>query len=150
MMLNAMFIMMMSTVLYTQVMPESKEKIKSRMLLHLNIKVGKHIFAASVADSHTSQALIQLLPLTLSMEELNGNEKYGDLPKALPTAEASPGTIEKGDIMLYGSRTLVVFYDSFRTPYRYTRIGRIDDVKELAEALGEGKIAVELSSPVKP
>ncbi len=27
------------------------------------------------------------------MEELNGNEKYSQLPKALPTNESRPGTI---------------------------------------------------------
>ena len=36
------------------------------------------------------------------------------------------------------SKTLVVFYETFRSSYSYTRIGRIADSAELARALGPG------------
>jgi hypothetical protein len=48
------------------------------------------------------------------------------------------GTIRTGDVMLYGNDTLVVFYKSFPSNYRYTRIGRITKVEALAQALGPG------------
>jgi hypothetical protein len=63
----------------------------------------------------------------LEMEELNGNEKKKELPKALPTDSIRPGTIRNGDLLLWGSSTLVVFYLTFDSPYSYTRIGRVDD-----------------------
>ena len=70
------------------------------------------------------------------MAELNGNEKHDDLSQTLPTDASRPGTIHSGDLMLYGSNTVVVFYETFRSPYDYTRLGRVDDPSELGRALG--------------
>ncbi|HZR03499.1 MAG TPA: cyclophilin-like fold protein, partial [Burkholderiales bacterium] len=80
----------------------------------------------------------QLLPQALDMSELNGNEKYARLPRSLPTNAVRPGTIHRGDVLLYGRDALVVFYETFESNYSYTRIGRIADSAGLAEALGSG------------
>jgi len=77
------------------------------------------------------------------MRELNGNEKYFDLPNNLPTNASNPGTIQTGDLMLYGSNTLVLFYKTFSTSYNYTRLARIDNSSGLATALGSGNITVK-------
>ena len=83
--------------------------------------VGERRFAITLDDNAAARAFAKLLPLTLDMAELNGNEKTVDLPKALPTNARRPGTIRNGDLMLYGSNTLVVFYLTFDSAYRYTR-----------------------------
>ena len=80
--------------------------------------------------------------MTLEMIELNDNEKYVRLPSSLPANASNPGTIQAGDLMLYGSNTLVLFYESFSTSYTYTKIGRIDDASGLAAALGTGNVKV--------
>jgi hypothetical protein len=80
--------------------------------------------------------------MRINMVELNGNEKYADLSRRLPTAASNPGTIQNGDLMLYGSSTLVLFYKTFSTSYSYTKLGRIDDVAGLAAALGAGDVEV--------
>ena len=74
------------------------------------------------------------------MVALNGNEKYADLSRSLPTAAANPGTIQAGDLMLYGSSTVGLFYNTFSTSYSYTKLGRIDNVTGLVTALGAGNL----------
>ena len=80
--------------------------------------------------------------MTINMTELNGNEKYSDLSKNLPTNSSNPGTIKAGDLMLYGSNTLVLFYKNFPTSYSYTKIGHIDNVSGLVAALGSESVTV--------
>ena len=81
----------------------------------------------------------------LDMSELNGNEKHGELPKALPANTSRPETIRNGDLMLYGSDTLVVFYLTFNSSYSYTRLGRVDNPDGLAQALGPRGVRVLFS-----
>ena len=106
------------------------------------IKVGNETFTATLEDNPTANAFKALLPVTLRMTELNGNEKYFRLSGTLPTNASNPGKIQTGDLMIYGQNTLVLFYEAFSTSYSYTRLGRIDDPAGLAAALGSGDITV--------
>ena len=108
--------------------------------------VGERRFAVTLADNAAARAFAAQLPLTLDMSELNGNEKHGQLPKALPANPSRPGTIRNGDLMLYGSDTLVVFYLTFDSSYSYTRLGRVDDPDGLSQALGPRGIRVMFST----
>jgi hypothetical protein len=108
----------------------------------IQIKIGEKKFTATLLDSPTSKAFKALLPLTLQMDELNNNEKYAQLPQSIPTNASVPASIQSGDLMLYGSRTLVLFYKGFSTTYSYTKIGKIDDVVGLLGALGSGDVNI--------
>jgi hypothetical protein len=110
----------------------------------LVIKIGSREFTATLLDNPTATAFKVMLPLTMNMTELNGNEKYFDLSKSLSTNASNPGEIKTGDILLYGSKTLVLFYKTFSTSYSYTKLGKIDDPSELAEALGSGNVIVTI------
>ena len=90
---------------------------------------------------------MQLLPITLDMAELNRNEKHAKLPRCLPTDPARPGKIRAGDVLLYGNDTLVVFYETFHSSYRYTRIGRIEDNAGLSRTLGPSSQRIAFSVP---
>ena len=109
----------------------------------LKITIGSNTFNASVYNNATATAFRAKLPLTINMSELNGNEKYFDLPNSLPANASNPGTIQAGDLMLYGANTLVLFYKSFSTSYNYTRLARIDNPSGLAAALGSEYIMVK-------
>ena len=108
----------------------------------MRITVGSAVFLATLEDNPTAQAFKGLLPLTLNMTDVNGNEKYYQFADSLPANASNPGTIHAGDVMLYGSNGLVLFYETFSTSYSYTRIGRIDDASGLAAALGTGNVTV--------
>ena len=110
--------------------------------MQINVIVGTKTFTATLADSETGRAFAQLLPLTLPMTELNGNEKYHYLDSSLPTDSYQPGTIQAGDLMLYGNNCVVLFYETFSSSYSYTRIGSIDNPAGLASALGSGNVSV--------
>ena len=113
--------------------------------LRMWLTVGERRFAITLTDNAAARAFAELLPLTLDMSELNSNEKHAELPKALPANPSRPGTIRNGDLMLYGSTTLVVFYLTFDSSYSYTRLGRVDDPTGLAQALGPRSVRVIFS-----
>lgn len=110
------------------------------------IKVNNRTFTASLVDNQSSASFRSILPLTLSMIELNGNEKYCELSTSFPADPTNPGTIRKGDLMLYGSNTLVLFYKTFTTTYRYTKLGTVDDANGLESALGSGNVSISFAA----
>lgn len=111
----------------------------------ITITVNGTSFSAKLEDTEAARELAARLPLELRMSELNGNEKYVYLDEPLPTATERPGTIHAGDLMLFGDDCLVLFYESFRSGYSYTRVGRLDDPSGLAEAAGAGAAVVILA-----
>lgn len=108
----------------------------------MRVIVGDKVFPATLADNNTSEEFKELLPLTIEMKELNGNEKYYYFNQNFTVDSSVPDMIHAGDIMLYGRNCLVLFYDTFETTYAYTRIGAINDPTGLAEALGNGPATV--------
>lgn len=112
----------------------------------MQVNIGQTTFTATLDRSAAAQAFKARLPLTLRMTDLHRNEKFADLDRSLFVKATNPGTIRSGDLLLYGSKTVVLFYETFPTSYRYTRVGRIDTPQGLAQALGTGNVTVT-SSP---
>jgi hypothetical protein len=111
----------------------------------VKIKVGNKSFNGIFYNNDTADALLKSMPMKLKMSELNGNEKYRYLGKDLPTNEKRVKRVKAGDIMLYGSDCLVVFYKSFNTSYEYTKVGRITNPKGLKKAAGKKSVIVSFS-----
>ena len=108
----------------------------------ITVTVNGTSFDAVLADSETGRAFAEMLPLTITMTELNGNEKYHYLDGSLPTDSYKPGTIEAGDLLLYGNNCVVLFYETFSSGYSYTRIGKLTSADGLKAAVGTGNVSV--------
>ncbi|MCR1900150.1 cyclophilin-like fold protein [Irregularibacter muris] len=136
---------------YTLAEPDIQEEIpsdhqdiqaQSDTMTIINIQIGSNSFTATLYENDATRALLEKFPLTLNMEDLNGNEKFYFFSENFPTESERVGNIETGDLMLYGSDCLVLFYESFSTSYSYTKLGSIEDVTGLADALGKGNVQV--------
>ena len=88
---------------------------RNRATTQMKIKIGSSTFIATLDENPTATAFKAMLPLTVDMQELNGNEKLFRLRDKLPTKAFNPGTIKNGDLMIYGANTVVLFYKSFPT-----------------------------------
>ena len=97
----------------------------------MKITIDNELYIINLEENETVSAFINLLPIEFNMNELNGNEKYYYLDKELPTNSINVKHINKGDVMLYGNNCLVIFNKSFDTTYSYTKIGYIDNLKDL-------------------
>lgn len=114
--------------------------------MKLKITVGNKEFGATLNAGEAAEKLIGLLPLDVTMAEHNGNEKYYDLPHRMPGTATSVGRVEAGELMVWSSSTLVLFYAGARTSYSYIRLGKIDDPSGLREAAGRGSVRVKFES----
>ena len=122
---------------------EVKEEIPVKNSITIQVN-GKN-FSATLEDNPTARAFEKIIPLELDMAELNGNEKYFYLDEYLPSNPVNLRQIHPGDLMLFGSNCLVIFYENFATDYSYTRIGTIDNPADLEKILGSGNVLVKFS-----
>lgn len=125
----------------SKVKPAETSKADESMV-NIQISAGNKTFSAKLYDNQTTQAFIKQMPLTITMDELNGNEKFYYFKDGLPTDSHKPSGMKAGDLMLYGSDCLVLFYESFSTSYSYTRLGAVEDPEGLDDALGNGSVKV--------
>jgi len=106
------------------------------------ITIGSKEFMATLYDNLTAKAFIESLPVNFKMKDLNNNEKYFNLSKNLPTETTKVKSIHSGDLMLWQSNTIVLFYKDFNTTYSYSKIGKIEDPAGLAKAVGAEDIEI--------
>lgn len=119
--------------------------LEQKELKSVLLQIDETTVPIRFADNETARALQKRLPLTMQMKELNGNEKYHYVPFSLPTNPKYIGTVQAGDLMLYGSDCLVLFYESFQTDIQYTRIGWVEP-NRLSELLSADTVRVQMST----
>lgn len=117
-------------------MNKQNEEIK------INLIVNNKTFSATLNNNQTVRELIQNFPMTLNMSDLHSNEKYNYLDYSLTTNSSRPNRINAGDIKLYGTDCLVVFYETFSNSYSYTDLGKIDNVDDFVDELGSGSVNI--------
>ena len=125
----------------SQASVEGKEAAPVKNSVTIQIH-GKN-FYATLEDNPSAKKFAEMFPLEVEAVELNGNEKYFRLEKNLPSNSVAVGQIHAGDLMLFGSDCVVIFYKNFSTGYSYTRLGKIDDAAGLEKILGAGNVRVQ-------
>ena len=106
------------------------------------IKIGDKTFPIQFKDTSVSSELKAKFPFTIKMNNLNGNEVYYNFDQTFTTNTKSVNTINIGDIYLYQSNCLVLFYKTFSTSYSYSEIGSLTSTEGLAEAIGSQNITI--------
>ena len=108
------------------------------------IKLNGKEFEFEFKDTEVANQIKSKLPFTVKMTNLNGNEVYYQFSgESFTTNHKSVGTINMGDIYLYQSNYLVLFYKTFTTSYSYTEIGKLKDATGLDTIIGSSDIEVE-------
>lgn len=113
----------------------------------INITIDGRTMAATLADNEATKALAEKLaegPVTISMSNYGGFEKVGALPWSLPASDTRI-TTKPGDIMLYTSNNIVIFYGE--NTWAYTPLGTLDtsDPNEIRDFVGNGDKQVTIS-----
>ena len=111
-------------------------------LVAVTLTIANKTWTAHLANNATTQELLKRFPVTIQMNEFGGFEKSYYFNDSLPQDVTPPGYVNIGEITLYGPHYLVLFYKSFDNSYAYTRLGQVDNVAGLVEALGQGNVSV--------
>ncbi len=128
--------------LWFKVKVVNRNNSDKRKEIPVTLTVGGKTFAAKFYDNKTARTLLEKMPMTLPMKELNGNEKYHYFDAEFPAKETSPKNIQAGEIKLYGEDCLVAFYKTHATSYQYTSVGYVEDVPGFVKAVGDGNVAM--------
>lgn len=81
--------------------------------------------------------------ITVQMSKYGGFEQVGSLGRRYPSND-SQITTQNGDIVLYSSSNIVLFYGS--NSWAYTRLGKINLLSsEVTEILGNQNVTISIS-----
>ena len=121
---------------------ENDEEAESQMQMRINDTP----VTVAWEDNESVSALRELATngLTIQMSMYGGFEQVGSIGQRLPSHDVQT-TTSSGDIVLYSSSQIVVFYGS--NSWAYTRLGRIKDKtpEEVRNLLGNGDVTITLT-----
>ena len=112
----------------------------------LNLMIGDTEVAVEWEDNESVEKLKELIsenPISISMSMYGGFEQVGALGTTLVSNDVQTAT-SAGDIVLYSSSQIVIFYGS--NSWAYTRLGRITgkSAAEMGDLLGNGDVTVTI------
>lgn len=129
--------------------PVETEKPVREEITEMYITVNGNKLEVTLAENVAVDALVEILKqgdITYTANDYGGFEKVGSLGRTLPADDTWQPT-RAGDVMLYSSNQIVLFYGN--NEWSYTRLGRINGYtsSELRELLcaGNGSVQVTIS-----
>lgn len=117
--------------------------------MKVRLRIGAETLMATLIDNDTSRDFVSLLPLTMTMKDLFGREKYGRLSRALIDSGDHVFSYEVGQVIYWSpGPDLAVYYrqDGERIPSPgIVVIGTIDSGVEALNAPGSLQVMIELA-----
>jgi len=115
--------------------------------MQVKITVGETVLTATLEDNATARALVEQMPLTVSMMDLYGREMcYRFGAGALPTDDLRSDSYEVGDIAYWPpAGSLVILYAQNGEQFERQHLGHIDSGMEVFETTGDTEVTFELA-----
>ena len=133
-----------STTITTPSDDNSTTKEDETETMKLTLKIDNMEVDVIWSDNDSVRALKNLAKdgLTINMSKYGGFEQVGSIGSRLPSADTRI-TTNPGDIVLYSSNQIVLFYDS--NTWSYTKLGHINLSKsELIDLLGDEDVVITM------
>lgn len=106
----------------------------------MKLSIDKTNVPVTWENNSSTEALKELLPLTISMSMYGGFEQVGSIGQSIP-ANDKQTTTNYGDIVLYSGNKIVIFYGS--NSWAYTRLGHINlSQQEMSDLLSHGDVTI--------
>lgn len=119
-----------------------KKKSQRKKLGKMQLSIANKELPVKWEKNKSVDELKRLTPLTIKMSMYGGFEQVGHLNKSIISDDRQTKTIP-GDIVLYSSNQIVVFYGS--NSWAYTKLGHINlGKKELRKLLSHGSVKLTL------
>ena len=115
--------------------------------MKIRLKIADKEITATLIDSETTRDFVSLLPLTLTMNDLFGREKFGHLPRAISEGGKRTRTYEVGDVIYWSpGPDVAMFYrhdgQSIPSPGIIV-MGKIDSGLEALSVPDSVKVLIE-------
>lgn len=116
--------------------------------MKIRLTTTDRTLTATLIDSQTTQDFVSLLPLTLTMNDLFGREKFGRLPRELSEKGERKHTYEIGEVIYWSpGHDLAIYYKqagaTIPSPGTIV-IAKIDSGIETLNVSGSLKVKIEL------
>ena len=132
-------------------MPQASNEKSSKKpdIMKIKLAIKDRVLTATLKDNKTAQDFVSLLPVTLTMNDLFGREKFGHLPRAISERGARMHSYEVGQIVYWSpGPDLAIFYrdDHQAIPDPgIIVIGKLDSGVEALNVDGSVKVTIELA-----
>ena len=117
--------------------------------MKIRLRIGNRALTGTLIGSKTAQDFVSLLPLTLTMNDLFGREKFAHLPRAISTEGKRTHTYEVGDIAYWSPGPDVAIYyqhDGEKIPNPgIIVIGELDSGVDAFNVPGSVEVKIELA-----
>ena len=116
--------------------------------IDMTLKINDEIVQVKWENNESVKALMKMAsenPVVVDMSMYGGFEQVGSLGTTLPSNDQNTRT-KPGDIVLYTSDSIVVFYGN--NSWAYTRLGHIENKSksELQDMLGRGNVTLTITA----